>query len=142
MTLAGCSVTVADPDYTPPAPLPALEQLKQAPLTDPAAFAAGEDVLAFVTAQRTGQVAGLGVLQPLKTTAGPGGVSAATVRRRLSIVSGFTSNRIRCWLAVARAATQITLICTIVGLLEAKPRDRAERCLFVSSGSGDFSPGV
>ncbi|MET3935833.1 hypothetical protein ABIE00_003879 [Arthrobacter sp. OAP107] len=52
MTLAGCSVTVADPDYTPPAPLPALEQLKQAPLTDPAAFAAGEDVLAFVTADR------------------------------------------------------------------------------------------
>lgn len=52
MTLAGCSVTVADPDYTPPAPLPALEQLKQAPLTDPAAFAAGEDVVAFVTADR------------------------------------------------------------------------------------------
>jgi integrase len=47
------------------------------------------DVLAFITAQRTGQVAGRGVLQPLKTTAGPGGVSAATVRRRLSIVSGF-----------------------------------------------------
>lgn len=52
MSLAGCSVTVADPDYTPPAPLPALEQLKQAPLTDPAGFAAGEDVLAFVTADR------------------------------------------------------------------------------------------
>ena len=50
--LAGCSVTVADPEYTPPPPLPALEQLKQAPLTDPAAFAAGEDVLAFVTADR------------------------------------------------------------------------------------------
>jgi integrase/recombinase XerD len=47
------------------------------------------DVLAFITAQRTGQVAGRGVLQPLKTTAEPGGVSAATVRRRLSIVSGF-----------------------------------------------------
>jgi hypothetical protein len=52
MTLAGCSVTVADPEYTPPPPLPALEQLKQAPLTDPAGFAAGEDVLAFVTADR------------------------------------------------------------------------------------------
>ncbi|MFE5838224.1 hypothetical protein [Arthrobacter sp. NPDC056493] len=52
MTLAGCSVTVADPEYTPPPPLPALEQLNQAPLTDPAAFAAGEDVLAFVTADR------------------------------------------------------------------------------------------
>ncbi len=47
------------------------------------------DVLAFITAQRTGQVAGRGVLQPLKTTAEPAGVSAATVRRRLSIVSGF-----------------------------------------------------
>ena len=47
------------------------------------------DVLAFITAQRTGQVAGRGVLQPLKAAAGPGGVSAATVRRRLSIVSGF-----------------------------------------------------
>ncbi|GAB15269.1 hypothetical protein ARGLB_083_01610 [Arthrobacter globiformis NBRC 12137] len=52
MTLAGCSVTVADPEYTPPPPLPSLEQLKQAPLTDPAGFAAGEDVLAFVTADR------------------------------------------------------------------------------------------
>ncbi|WP_395401769.1 hypothetical protein ACHMXB_00385 [Arthrobacter sp. UC242_113] len=52
MTLAGCSVTVADPEYTPPPPLPALEQLKQAPLTDPSGFAAGEDALAFVTADR------------------------------------------------------------------------------------------
>src|SRR6266568_7762759 len=47
------------------------------------------DVLAFITPQRTGQVAGRGVLQPLKTTAEPAGVSGATVRRRLSIVSGF-----------------------------------------------------
>ena len=45
-------MTVADPEYTPPPPLPALEQLKQAPLTDAAAYAAGEDVLAFVTADR------------------------------------------------------------------------------------------
>jgi integrase len=47
------------------------------------------DVLAFITAQRTGQLGERGALQPLKTTAEPGGVSAATVRRRLSIVSGF-----------------------------------------------------
>src|SRR6266700_6152561 len=47
------------------------------------------DVLAFITAQRTGQVAGRGVLQPLKTTAEPAGVSAATGRRRRSVVSGF-----------------------------------------------------
>jgi len=52
VTLAGCSVTVKDPEYTPPPPLPPLEQLKQAPLTDPAPFTAGEDVLAFVTADR------------------------------------------------------------------------------------------
>jgi integrase/recombinase XerD len=47
------------------------------------------DVLAFITAQRTGQVAGSGALQPVKAGGEPGGVSAATVRRRLSIVSGF-----------------------------------------------------
>ena len=47
------------------------------------------DVLAFITAQRTGQAGERGVLQPVTTRAEPGGVSAATVRRRLSIVSGF-----------------------------------------------------
>jgi integrase/recombinase XerD len=47
------------------------------------------DVLAFITAQRTGQAGVGGVLQPVATSAEPGGVSAATVRRRLSIVSGF-----------------------------------------------------
>jgi len=47
------------------------------------------DVLAFITAQRTGQAGGHGVLQPVTTRGEPGGVSAATVRRRLSIVSGF-----------------------------------------------------
>src|ERR1700689_1350881 len=47
------------------------------------------DVLAFITAQRTGRAGEHGVLQPLKAGDEPGGVSAATVRRRLSIVSGF-----------------------------------------------------
>jgi integrase/recombinase XerD len=47
------------------------------------------DVLAFITAQRTGRAGGGGVLQPVELGGGPGGVSAATVRRRLSIVSGF-----------------------------------------------------
>jgi integrase/recombinase XerD len=47
------------------------------------------DVLAFITAQRTGQAGGRGALQPLQAGGEPGGVSAATVRRRLSIVSGF-----------------------------------------------------
>ena len=47
------------------------------------------DVLAFITAQRTGRDGGRGVLQPVDLGDEPGGVSAATVRRRLSIVSGF-----------------------------------------------------
>jgi len=47
------------------------------------------DVLAFITAQRTGRVEGHAVLQPVAGGGEPAGVSAATVRRRLSIVSGF-----------------------------------------------------
>jgi integrase/recombinase XerD len=47
------------------------------------------DVLAFITAQRTGRAGERGVLQPVSRGDEPGGVSAATVRRRLSIVSGF-----------------------------------------------------
>ncbi|MGE5288471.1 MAG: tyrosine-type recombinase/integrase [Micromonosporaceae bacterium] len=47
------------------------------------------DVLAFITAQRTGNTGGRGVLQPTGRGGETGGVSAATVRRRLSIVSGF-----------------------------------------------------
>jgi hypothetical protein len=45
-----CTITQKDPQYVPPAPLAVLEQLKQAPLTDPAPFGAGQDVLSFVTA--------------------------------------------------------------------------------------------
>jgi hypothetical protein len=41
------------------------------------------DVLAFITAQRTGRVGGRGALQPAGRGDEPGGVSAATVRRRL-----------------------------------------------------------
>jgi integrase/recombinase XerD len=47
------------------------------------------DVLAFITAQRAGRAGGGGVLQPVSRGDEPGGVSAAAVRRRLSIVSGF-----------------------------------------------------
>ncbi len=47
------------------------------------------DVLAFITAQRTGRSGDHGVLQPVDLGDEPGGGSAATVRRRLSIVSGF-----------------------------------------------------
>jgi hypothetical protein len=52
LAATGCSVAVPDPGYTPPPPLPALEQLKRAPLSDAAGFTAGEDVRAFVTADR------------------------------------------------------------------------------------------
>jgi integrase/recombinase XerD len=45
--------------------------------------------MSFITAQRTGQTGERGAPQPVKAQAEPGGVSAATVRRRLSIVSGF-----------------------------------------------------
>ena len=45
------------------------------------------DVLAFITAQRTGR-GGDRALQPVGLADELGGVSAATVRRRLSIVSG------------------------------------------------------
>jgi integrase/recombinase XerD len=47
------------------------------------------DVMAFITAQRTGQRGQLSVVQPLGHDPETAGVSAATVRRRLSMVSGF-----------------------------------------------------
>src|SRR5512141_1116701 len=47
-----CTITQKDPDYMPPAPLPALEQLSQASLADPAKYAVGQDLLSFVTADR------------------------------------------------------------------------------------------
>jgi len=47
------------------------------------------DVLAFITAQRTGRPGEHGVLQPVDPEGEPAGVSSSTVRRRLSVVSGF-----------------------------------------------------
>jgi site-specific recombinase XerD len=47
------------------------------------------DVLAFVTAQRTGRSSADGVLQPVDHGGELAGVSSSTVRRRLSVVSGF-----------------------------------------------------
>ena len=47
------------------------------------------DVLAFITAQRTGRGGGHGALQPVNPGGESAGVSGATVRRRLSVVSGF-----------------------------------------------------
>ncbi|MDI3195328.1 hypothetical protein QK290_12810 [Pseudarthrobacter sp. AL07] len=49
---AGCSITTEDPGYVAPPPLPAMEQLEQAALTDPAAFRASGDVLSFITEDR------------------------------------------------------------------------------------------
>ena len=47
-----CTVTQKDPDYVPPAPLPALQQLTEAPLADATRYEAGQDLLSFVTADR------------------------------------------------------------------------------------------
>src|SRR5215212_6615278 len=46
------------------------------------------DVLAFITAQRTGRAGGQ-LVQPVKQSGEPGGLATSTVARRLSIVSGF-----------------------------------------------------
>ncbi|MCD4850409.1 hypothetical protein LN996_06260 [Arthrobacter sp. AK01] len=48
----GCSFATEDPDYVPPAPLAPLEQLEQVPVTEQSTLSAGEDVTAFVTADR------------------------------------------------------------------------------------------
>lgn len=49
---SACTITQKDPGYVPPAPLPALEQLRQAPLADATKYAAGQDILSFATADR------------------------------------------------------------------------------------------
>ncbi|TLM84175.1 hypothetical protein FDW84_12690 [Pseudarthrobacter sp. NamE5] len=51
--VTACTVAVEDPDYVPPGPLPPMEQLEQAPLSDPQDFSSGEDVLSFITQDRT-----------------------------------------------------------------------------------------
>ncbi|WP_307077972.1 hypothetical protein [Arthrobacter pascens] len=52
LTATACTVTTKDPGYVPPPPLPALEQLQQAPLVDPKGFSQGEDILSFITEDR------------------------------------------------------------------------------------------
>jgi hypothetical protein len=47
-----CTITTKDPGYVPPAPLPPLEQLEQAAPVDPEAFANGDGVISFMTADR------------------------------------------------------------------------------------------
>jgi hypothetical protein len=53
LACTACSITQKDREYVPPPPLPALEQLKQAPVEDAARFSAGGDVLSFVTADHS-----------------------------------------------------------------------------------------
>ncbi|WP_457948487.1 hypothetical protein ACTAQI_21070 [Pseudarthrobacter sp. alpha12b] len=53
ITATGCTVTTQDPSYVPPAPLPPMEQLVKAPLADAKTYSSGEDVLSFITADRT-----------------------------------------------------------------------------------------
>lgn len=53
LTATACSITTEDPNYVPPPPLPALEQLKEAPVADATRFSAGGDVLSFVTADHS-----------------------------------------------------------------------------------------
>jgi hypothetical protein len=47
-----CTVTVEDPGYVAPPPLPPIEQLEQAALVDPQDFSASDDVLSFITEDR------------------------------------------------------------------------------------------
>ncbi|MDR6792868.1 hypothetical protein J2X12_001769 [Pseudarthrobacter oxydans] len=53
LAATGCTVTVEDPGYVAPPPLPPIEQLEQAPLADRQEFSRGDDVLSFITEDRT-----------------------------------------------------------------------------------------
>jgi hypothetical protein len=52
LAATACTVTVEDPGYVAPPPLPPIEQLEQAALVDPQDFSAGDDVLSFITEDR------------------------------------------------------------------------------------------
>ncbi|UZX02011.1 hypothetical protein F8G81_04780 [Arthrobacter sp. CDRTa11] len=52
LTATACTITTEDPGYVPPPPLPALEQLEQAPLADSGDFSQGQDVISFITEDR------------------------------------------------------------------------------------------
>ena len=52
LVATACTVTVEDPGYVAPPPLPPIEQLEQAALVDPQDFSAGDDVLSFITEDR------------------------------------------------------------------------------------------
>jgi hypothetical protein len=52
LAATACTITTEDPGYVAPPALPALDQLEQAALVDPAPYSAGEDILSFVTEDR------------------------------------------------------------------------------------------
>jgi hypothetical protein len=52
VSATACSLSTPDPDYQPPAPPAPLEQLTQAPVTQPSGLALNEAYLAFVTPDR------------------------------------------------------------------------------------------
>jgi len=53
LAATACTITTEVPGYIPPSPLPALEQLEQAALVDPASFQAGDNTTSFITEDRT-----------------------------------------------------------------------------------------
>lgn len=53
LAATGCTVTVEDPEYVAPPALPPIEQLQQAALVDAQDFSGGDDLLSFITEDRT-----------------------------------------------------------------------------------------
>jgi hypothetical protein len=52
LAATACTITTGDPGYVPPPPLPALEQLEQAALVDPAPYQAGDNTTSFISEDR------------------------------------------------------------------------------------------
>jgi hypothetical protein len=52
LAATACTITTEDPGYVPPPPLPALQQLEQAAVSDPADYRAGDNVISFITEDR------------------------------------------------------------------------------------------
>ncbi len=48
-----CTITIEDPGYVPPAPLPPLEQLERAALVSPEGFSIGDGIISFITEDRS-----------------------------------------------------------------------------------------
>lgn len=52
LAATACTVTVEDPGYVAPQPLPPIEHLEQAGLVDPQDYSGGDDLLSFITEDR------------------------------------------------------------------------------------------